>query len=339
MTAFRVVVLGLLIASCGGAIGNATEFSSSTSSKPVTETSEVVDSTVPRVETTVPRARCDCYSLSEIEVSDTGRLMFTIWDQRARNLSLDDRVHHKVETLTPRPIYVAGFLAGGDEPAGVIVNGKYRLGPLPNEVPEQPRDFPLNAQFWVGFAMMDEGKIRFGDIVNHAGDVSLLLDVLEENPDLFGDIDTSRTVYLGHSMGAISGLYFSNSCCHDPRVKAVVAMSGYMADESIGFTIPYDFESGPEVLGLIGVQDAVIPYSFSSRLIGRSPRVEVLSIPDAGHGDLFEKCQEIGLHMAKFISHFLSGTPKPAWSGTCASTEVLPGGVSGSGTLGPNLVG
>lgn len=326
---------------CGGTDGEAaSELVASSTSLEVSTTppTSSTSTTLPVMETLPTRTACNCYSLSEIQRSDGGRVMFTIWDERVRNLSLDERVHHKVETLSPRPIYVVGFLTQTEGPQGVIVSGKYRQGPLPDEVPPARLNFFSNSQFWVGFPMMDATNQRFEDMVNHAGDISLLLDVLEERRDLFGQIDTSRTVYVGNSMGAISGLYFSNTCCMDPRVKAVVAQSGYAADESIGFKIPYDFDAGPEVLEIIGVQDFVIPYSYSSRLVGVSSKVEVLSIPDAGHGDLFLKCWKMEGYMNGFIEHFLLGTPNPVWSHSCASSAKLPGGESGPGSLGPFLV-
>jgi hypothetical protein len=188
--------------------------------------------------------------------------------------------------------------------------------------------------------MMDAMNPRLEDLPNHAGDVSMLLDVIEERPDIFGDIDTSRTLYSGFSMGAISGLFFSNSCCRDERIRGVVAVSGVLFDERFGFRFPYDFDAGPEILAIIDVNDEVIPYSYASSLIGKSNKMQVLSIDGGGHDeDLSSYCLGAMTYMNDFMRSVFSGTELLSEFPTCASTDLLPGGVPGTGALGPFLVG
>lgn len=305
--------------------------------RPTPPPSPVTSPSDPTTDVESTAAGCDCYDLTDVGIGGDGRVMFTIFDRRERNATLVEGNPHPSPTLQPRPIYVAGFIPSSGDATGLIVHGVYRNGTQPNEV-TVPRPGSTIAEFWVGFPMMDEHAPQMADIPNHPGDISLLLDVLEENPDTFGEIDTSSTVYMGGSMGAISGLLFANTCCRDPRVAAVVATAGYPPDASTGWLVPYDFDLGPEILSVVGVDDATIPYSFSSRLIGVSDRVTVLSIPSGSHAGLFGSCPAANEFIGAFVGHFLFGAPRPVWNDPCASTDLLPGGVAGAGAITPFLV-
>lgn len=72
---------------------------------------------------------------------------------------------------------------------------------------------------------------------------------------LRGRVDPDRIGIAGHSMGAQTVLLAGfHPCCHDPRVRAVVVIAGYLTGDE-----PYAAGAGTPVLFLHGDRDEVIP--------------------------------------------------------------------------------
>jgi predicted dienelactone hydrolase len=84
-------------------------------------------------------------------------------------------------------------------------------------------------------------------------------------------------------------LLFYNSCCEDPRVKAVVAVSGILFPSKRG---NYDDPPTIPLLMLHGEEDSTLAYDAGSKRIfdqfAAVPRA-LVSFPDAGHVDLLGK--------------------------------------------------
>jgi dienelactone hydrolase len=83
-------------------------------------------------------------------------------------------------------------------------------------------EFPLTGAHAPGGAVVS-------DYVNQPGDVRFVIDRLLRAPpvELTGLVDGGRVGLAGHSLGGVTtmGVAF-NTCCLDPRVKAVVVMAG-----------------------------------------------------------------------------------------------------------------
>lgn len=116
--------------------------------------------------------------------------------------------------------------------------------------------FPLTSVF-------TPGGPDAGDVVNQPKDVSyvigsMLADSRSPTGTLAGLIDPTEVGVAGHSNGAVTILgLIANSCCHDPRVKAAVAMAG----TTVGFPSgKYDFRHTPPLLLVHGTADGAIPY-------------------------------------------------------------------------------
>lgn len=122
--------------------------------------------------------------------------------------------------------------------------------------------FPLSTQGASGGA-------TFTDYANQPGDVSF---VISQMVSLAADpgspfshlIDPSRIAVVGHSLGAVTALGLGyNSCCRDPRVKAVVAIAGTEAPFPKGafFTAP-----AVPLLVIHGTADQTIAYQDGQRI-------------------------------------------------------------------------
>ena len=109
------------------------------------------------------------------------------------------------------------------------------------------------------------GGPQLGDYVNQPADVSFVITkLLELNEDktspIFHRIVRHEIGVAGHSLGAITALGFSNTCCDDPRVDATVPISGIR----LPFPGGTYFTSSPQPLMLVhGDGDSVVPYSGS----------------------------------------------------------------------------
>jgi fermentation-respiration switch protein FrsA (DUF1100 family) len=83
-------------------------------------------------------------------------------------------------------------------------------------------EFPLTGAHAPGGAVV-------ADYVNQPGDVRFVIDQMVRAPpvELAGLVDSGRVGLAGHSLGGVTtmGVAF-NTCCLDPRVRAVIVMAG-----------------------------------------------------------------------------------------------------------------
>lgn len=132
---------------------------------------------------------------------------------------------------------------------------------------------------------------NLSDYVNQPADVKFLIDsVLKldttDGDALQGHLNPDEVAIAGHSLGAITSLGFYNTCCRDPRVKAVVALSGVMLPFGDG-----SWKDPPSIplLMVHGGADKTVPYAGGSATTFTNlsvPRA-LVSIPTAGHTDIF----------------------------------------------------
>ena len=129
------------------------------------------------------------------------------------------------------------------------------------------------------------------DYVNQPADVRFVIDEVLRRADDVGDdlfhgrVDQNHIALAGHSMGAMMSIAVAfNSCCHDERINAIVAVSGLELDFPGG-----DFARMPPVplLAVHGDQDVVVKIEGSERLIeDATGPAAFLRLPASGHGDI-----------------------------------------------------
>lgn len=132
------------------------------------------------------------------------------------------------------------------------------------------------------------------DVQNQPADVSFIIGQLLSQANapkglLAGHLDPKAIAVGGHSLGAITSLLFTNSCCVDPRVKAVVSISGMLfpaKDPKDNFDNP---PTNLPILLLHGVPDKTVPYVAGSEHVfdtfTKVPRGFV-TFPKMGHVDI-----------------------------------------------------
>jgi len=128
------------------------------------------------------------------------------------------------------------------------------------------------------------------DYTNQPADVSFVLDNVikldaTSGDALAGHLATTAVAVAGHSLGAMTSLGFLNTCCGDPRVKAIVAISGILA------TFPNGAWTDPPATPLLmihGTADKTVPYRGGSATtfakLTTVPRA-LLSLIGASHVD------------------------------------------------------
>lgn len=128
------------------------------------------------------------------------------------------------------------------------------------------------------------------DYRSQPGDVSFLIDELlrlsaARNGVLSDRIDGEHIGLSGVSMGGFTtfGAIF-NTCCHEPRIKAAIVMSGQLVD----FPGSYEFTSVP-VLIAYGSRDILVkPESGKAAYAQASPPKYLLEFTDGGHTEAFD---------------------------------------------------
>ncbi len=127
--------------------------------------------------------------------------------------------------------------------------------------------FPLSSQD-------APGGSTIADYPNQPGDVSFVITaMLRLNRDrashFRGTIDPRHVAVVGHSLGAITTLGVAvNSCCADPRIRAVVSIDGI----ELPFGTGTFFTGRPLPLLLLhGDADQTIPYASSQRIFADAP--------------------------------------------------------------------
>jgi pimeloyl-ACP methyl ester carboxylesterase len=282
----------------------------------------------------------DCLEVTDISNPRPGRIEFTVLDRSGRNLTESSLVASRTKTLNPRPIYVVAFRPPGGGPWPTTVHGDYRRGSTPVTIAESgDRDASDRVEIWIGFAKMGSAP-DFSDIANHPGDVSSVLDVLEQYPDLVPGALTDRVVYIGGSMGAISGTLFANSCCRDSRIVAALLSAGFPLGQSIGFDYPWQWERGPTILAANNHRDEVITYQFfrdfaPSQDSGRVTLMTVLtSNSPQAHATFDGSCPEATQFAFSWVRWQLKLEREPfAPPAACYSFGFVDGGSTGGGAV------
>jgi alpha-beta hydrolase superfamily lysophospholipase len=165
------------------------------------------------------------------------------------------------------------------------------------------------------------GGLDQDDQVNQPGDVrfvitSMLVSAKQATAPLDGMVSPAEIGVSGHSDGAITALAFLNSCCADPRVKAVEVISGDPAPYANGH---YRSTGNPPTLIVHGTADPLLPYnqmvSFFNMLKG--PKA-FLSLRGADHNSFLSE---------KWFDSFMQ-TTVDFWQahlrGSQAAAEQLP---------------
>ena len=182
------------------------------------------------------------------------------------------------------------------------------------------------------FPLSQEGIATDIDVVNQPGDISFVIDTLLERSDdpddpLAQRIDPDRIAVGGHSLGSATVFGFENSCCEDPRVKAVVAISGGPLPYSTG---DYDTTFATPILLIHGSMDPGVNPAISEAVFAQTPgRMGLLLVDEGTHTSLFESAD--GLLLDKVLVAFLDrelGIDPTAWDGL--EEEVA---ASGRGSL------
>lgn len=230
---------------------------------------------------------------------------------------------------------------------GVLLVGGYRVGGqfLENDpVKSWMLEDAGYAVVRIGFPHMDMGSdVDFKDIANHPQDVAVVLDYLHNKSDTLGDFG-NRYVWLGVSMGGITGLIIDS--LQDPVVKlsGVVSIAGFLPLRRDGFDVPeYDLKSIAPTLLTASQTDETIPYSLTvgtfNELSSKSDNVVLLSRQIGLHGAVAD-CEALNVRLKTFVLGTLSGgeDAQGGVGGSCMTEGVLEGGTTGFGAAIP-LVG
>lgn len=122
------------------------------------------------------------------------------------------------------------------------------------------------------------------DLVNQPGDMSFVLtQVLALSKQtgnlLSGMIDPRRIAAVGHSLGAMTVLAWTeNTCCEDPRVDAAVIIDG--TETPFGKGRFFAGRRATPILVLHGTADRTIPYSHGKRIYTDSENTKIPRQPD-----------------------------------------------------------
>lgn len=179
----------------------------------------------------------------------------------------------------PFPLVLHAHGAGGDARKFTLLAGAWARHGYVVAVPT----FPLTSD-------TSGGSVVVGDYVNQPRDLQFVLDQVlhlaaTPNTALTGKIDTQHIGVSGLSLGGATayGMGFSK-CCRDPRISAVVIMSGIKLPFGNG-----GFVFDKPVLIFHGTEDPTIPYSTASSAYASaaSPKYFV-TLVGAGHAPQYE---------------------------------------------------
>ena len=191
-------------------------------------------------------------------------------------------VDHSRATVDPdpsHPLTLHAHGALGDARKFTILAGAWARHGYVVAVPT----FPLTSD-------TSGGSDVIGDYVNQPADLHFVLDQVlhlaaTPNTPLAGKIDTHHIGLSGLSLGGATAYGFGfNTCCHDPRITAVIIMSGIKLPFG---SHPYVFDK--PILIFHGTADPVIKYSTAGPVYAAaaSPKYFVTLI-GAGHAPSYE---------------------------------------------------
>jgi predicted esterase len=179
----------------------------------------------------------------------------------------------------PYPLILHAHGAGGDARKFTVLAGAWARHGYAVVVP----NFPLTSD-------TSGGSVVIGDYAKQPADLHFVLDQvlhLAATPDtpLTGKIDRHHIGLSGLSLGGATAYGFGfNTCCHDPRITAVIIMSGI---ELPFGNHPYVFDK--PILIFHGTADPTIPYSTAGTVYASaSPPKYFVTLLGAGHAPQYE---------------------------------------------------
>jgi predicted dienelactone hydrolase len=165
------------------------------------------------------------------------------------------------------------------------------------------------------------------DLAGQPGDVSFVIDsLLADGSGVAGHVDPERIAVGGHSLGSATVFGFQNSCCKDPRVKAIVAISGGPSPYATG---EYDPTYETPLLLMHGAKDPGVNPGISEYVFSLPGKMSYLLFAEGTHTSQFEG--EDGALLDEALVAFLDaelGLDPEAFSGLEAEVAA-----SGRGTL------
>jgi dienelactone hydrolase len=179
----------------------------------------------------------------------------------------------------PYPLIVHAHGAGGDARKFTKIAGAWARHGYVVAVPT----FPLTSD-------TSGGKTIVGDYVNQPADLHFVLDQVLQlaataNTPLTAKIDTHHIGLSGLSLGGATAYGFGfNTCCHDPRLTAVIVMSGIKLPFG---NDPYVFDK--PILIFHGTSDPVIHYETAGPVYAALPSPKYfVTLNGAGHAPQYE---------------------------------------------------
>ncbi len=179
----------------------------------------------------------------------------------------------------PYPLVLHAHGAGGDARKFTVLASAWARHGYVVAVPT----FPLTSD-------TSGGSVVVGDYVNQPADLHFVLDrvlhlAATPNTPLTGKIDPHRIGLSGLSLGGATAYGFGfNTCCRDPRVRAVIIMSGIelpFGDHAYVFDKP--------ILIFHGTADPVIRYSTAgTAYASAAPPKYFVTLVGAGHAPQYE---------------------------------------------------
>jgi hypothetical protein len=267
---------------------------------------------------------------------DDSVVKFVVTDRSGRNFG-------SAPVQNPRTIYVKSLLSAApttDRPVRVHMVGNYRNGSDPLVCGPIPR--PGWVTVCVGFPLMQFGDSDFRDIPNHPVDVSTVLDVLEADSALVGNVDTAEVHYSGTSMPAISGTLFVSPRSSDGRITTMLLNVGFAPYWAPGMRIKANWDAGPQILMTNALNDAVISNEVARNTMiaaGGSRNVEMIVMTNGTHSNSVANCNQASVWIDQWLDHYvykLGAAPRSTdHANACWKYGPQPGGTSGYSPLTP----
>jgi hypothetical protein len=170
----------------------------------------------------------------------------------------------------------------------------------------------------VGFPRADQlGIDGILDLPNHPGDISAVLDVLWDEPELSwlsSRAERDRVAYRGGSMGGFTGLYLLLPDLLDPRIALIDVQMAFAPETRPAFADKNTWDSGPPVLLTVSLDDPVINYEQVARTVelsGGSTQLTVITIFEGGHMVMNVDCPAAWTYKEAWYQHHMLGGPPP----------------------------
>ena len=153
------------------------------------------------------------------------------------------------------------------------------------------------------------------DILNQPGDLSAAISYMISQDSLSSStfyklIDPGEIAVVGQSDGADDALAVGyNTCCKDPRVKAVISLSGA---ELSSYPGKYFASQGPPLLIVQGTDDTInVPSDSQTAFDAAGPPKYYLSLIGADHLDGYQEVDEYSQAVQQvtvsFLDYYLKG--------------------------------